>query len=113
MEKSSEKLEEINQILIRLKKKYPVETDAFMNFMKQTEAGPALGHKEKEIINIALSVAAQCEWCISLHVKYALAAGATEDEIVEAAYLAVLMHGGPALMYIIPLMEAIDEFSSK
>ena len=52
----------------------------------------------------------QCQWCIAFHVKHASAAGATRDQIAEAGFMAVLMHGGPALMYLVPLFKALDEF---
>jgi AhpD family alkylhydroperoxidase len=64
-------------------------------------------------VNAALAVAGQCEWCIALHAKQALEAGATRDELIEAGFQAVLMHGGPALMYMTPLLEAIEEFGGK
>jgi alkylhydroperoxidase/carboxymuconolactone decarboxylase family protein YurZ len=38
---------------------------------------------------------------------------ATKEEILDARFQAVLMHGGPALMYMIPLLEAIKEFSDE
>jgi alkylhydroperoxidase/carboxymuconolactone decarboxylase family protein YurZ len=47
-----------------------------------------------------------------LHVQGALKAGATKEEIVEAGMQAVLMHGGPALMYMTPLEEALEEFAN-
>jgi len=31
--------------------------------------------------------------------------------LVEAGFLAVLMHGGPALMYLTPLLDAVNEFT--
>ena len=37
----------------------------------------------------------------------ALQSGATEDEILEAGMVAVLMYGSPALMHMIPLKKAI------
>jgi alkylhydroperoxidase/carboxymuconolactone decarboxylase family protein YurZ len=40
----------------------------------------------------------------------ALDAGATEEEILEAGMVSVLMDGSPALMHLIPLKKAIDEF---
>ncbi|WP_082030682.1 carboxymuconolactone decarboxylase family protein [Thiolapillus brandeum] len=70
----------------------------------------SLGIKEKELINVALAVAAQCEWCISFHVEQVVRAGASRDEIVEAGFMAVIMHGGPAYMYMTPLLDAIEEF---
>ena len=107
-----QRLDEIQQLLDTLGKSHPNEVGAFVIFMGKAEAGPALSLKQKELVNVALSVAAQCEWCIALHVKNALNAGASRDELVEAGFLAVLMHGGPALMYLTPLLDAVNEFST-
>lgn len=106
---TTDKLNEINKLTAELLKEYPSETNAFMNFMKKAESGPVLDLRIKELINVALAVAAQCEWCIALHVSHALHAGATRDEIMSAGFMAVVMHGGPALMYLIPLRKALDE----
>ena len=105
-----DRLEEFETLVKRLQKEYPSETLAFMNFMKKAEEGPALSSKFKELINVSLGVAAQCEWCIAFHVEGAASAGATRQEIMEAGFMAVLMHGGPALANLKPLVDAIDEF---
>ncbi len=110
MEKMHRKMEEIKTLTEQLRKDYPMETDAFLGFLQKAESGKALGIKEKELINVALAVAAQCEWCIAFHVEQVVRAGATRDEIVEAGFMAVIMHGGPAYMYMTPLLDAIDEF---
>lgn len=104
------KLCEITELTRRLRKEYPDATGSFLNFLKQAEAGQALDLKFKELINVALAVAGQCEWCIAFHVKNAVSQGATRDELVEAGFMAVIMHGGPAYMYMVALFEAIDEF---
>ncbi len=113
MGKYTQKLEEIKKLIGRLQKETPEEISAFHNFMATVEKPSALDTKQKELVNVGLAVAAQCEWCISLHVKGALDAGASKEEIIDAAMQAVLMHGGPALMYMIPVEEAIDEFSNE
>lgn len=107
----STRLQEIDRFLDELGKDYPEEAQAFFNFMQKAEAGPALDLKTKELINVGISVSAQCEWCIAFHVKNALAAGASKDEIMTAGFMAVLMHGGPALMYMMRLAEAVREFT--
>ena len=107
----SGRLQEINTFLDRIGQDYPSETEAFFNFMQKAEAGPALDMKTKELINVGISVSAQCEWCIAFHVKNALEAGANRDEIMSAGFMAVLMHGGPAPMYMMRMAEALDEFS--
>lgn len=107
-----QKLHDIEALLGKLRQSNPGEVQAFMNFMGRAEAGPALTLKQKELVNVALSVAAQCEWCIAFHVKNALTAGAGRAELIEAGFLAVLMHGGPGMMYMTPLLAAIDEFEA-
>ena len=81
-----------------------------MPFSRKAEGGKALTIRQKELINVGLAVAAQCEWCIAIHVQHATEAGASRDEIIEAGFMAVVMHGGPALMYMTPLLAALDEF---
>ena len=105
-----DRLKDVAELTAKLKKKYPSEINAFMTFVEKAESGPALTSREKELINVALSIAGQCEWCIAVHVKHAVAAGATRDEIVEAGFMAVVMHGGPALMFMTLLFQALDEF---
>ncbi|GMR03713.1 MAG: carboxymuconolactone decarboxylase family protein [Gammaproteobacteria bacterium] len=105
-----EKLNDIMTLTRRLQKDYPNETGGFLSFLKRAEAGKALDIKQKELINVGLAVAAQCEWCIAFHVEGAVKAGAGRDEIVEAGFMAVIMHGGPAYMYMTPLLQALDEF---
>ena len=107
----TDKLAEVDALMRSLRERYPQEIGAFLNFMQKAEAGPALEMRVKELINVALAVAAQCEWCIALHVKHAVAAGARREEIVSAGFMAVIMHGGPALMYLNPLLQAVEEFA--
>jgi len=112
MKKNAERLQEIKELIGNLQKDVPEQMAAFNKFMMATEKSTTLDSKQVELINVALAISAQCEWCISLHVKGALGAGATKQEILEAAMQAVLMHGGPALMYMIPVENAIEEFTN-
>ncbi|MGY4687795.1 carboxymuconolactone decarboxylase family protein [Petrotoga sp. DB-2] len=89
----------------------PEQMGSFQNMMEaiEKEEGAALNKKTKELIAVALAVARNCEWCIAFHVKSALDAGATEEEILEAAWVAVLMGGGPALMHAGLVLEALKD----
>ena len=78
--------------------------------MKTAESGIALSAKEKEVISVALSVAAQCEWCIAYHLSVAASLGAPRDEITEAGFVAMVMHRGPALTHRKPRIDAVHEF---
>ena len=105
------RLREVGEMIRRLGKDYPKETEGFLDFLKEAEGGAALTLKDKELINTALSVAAQCEWCIAFHVQSAVKAGANRRELVEAGFQAVVMHGGPSFMWMTRLLNAIDEFA--
>jgi AhpD family alkylhydroperoxidase len=113
MRTTRDKLNEISSLIGKLQADYPSETDALLRFMNKAEGGKALTIREKELINVGLAVAAQCEWCIAIHVQHAIEAGASRDEVVEAGFMAVVMHGGPALMYLIPLLAAVDELLTE
>ena len=110
---AEQRLHEIMDVNKRLIENAPEESMAFFQFMDKAKSGPILTDREKELINVALSISTQCEWCITLHVKYALEAGATKEEIIKAGFQAVLMSGGPALMHMVPVYEAIDEFGKE
>ncbi len=109
----TEKLVDVKKLIGFLQKETPNQIKGFEQFMSSVESEDALKKKDKELINIALAVAAQCEWCIALHVKSALDNGATKEEIIDASMQAVLMHGGPALMYMTPVKEALEEFLNE
>ena len=55
-----------------------------------------LSLKEKERIAMAIGLAVRCEPCIILHVQKCLDAGATKEEILEAASVVIMMQGGPS-----------------
>ena len=81
---------------------------AFRRFTAAAHADGALSRKQKELIAIAASILKGCERCISYHVRSAIAAGATPDEMIEAGFVAVIMDGGPALAHLGVLLDAIE-----
>lgn len=87
--------------------------NAVMNLIKEAEKPGALTTKEKELISIALGIAAHCAYCIALHVKNAIEAGATRQEIMEASFVAGLMGGGPSIAYIRLVLDALEQFGAK
>jgi len=106
-------LDQANNSLGRFGKEFPKQMEGFGKFMEAVEAPGALDGKQKELIAVALSVTAHCHWCIAYHVNGALKAGASRDEIMESAWVAVLMGGGPAAMYMQLVEEALDDFAGS
>ena len=67
---------------------------------------------EKEFVAMGIAAAKQCEPCIKLHAKKCLDAGATREEILEAAGVAVMIGGDPAYTQIPMIIESLNEFES-
>ena len=70
----------------------------------------ALDLKQKELIALGIAIASRCDYCIAIHVKKSLEAGATKEEIGDACGVAMLMGGGPALTYASFVAECVEEF---
>lgn len=67
--------------------------------------------KAKELIALALSVAARCDPCIGFHAKALVKLGATRQEVDETLGVTTYMGGGPSLMYAAHAIAAFDEFA--
>ena len=72
----------------------------------------ALSLAQKELIALSIGLALQCENCIYSHTRSALKAGASREQILEAASVAVLMQGGPSYTYLPRVIEALDALSA-
>lgn len=86
--------------------------NGFASLFSKTMAEGALTLRQKELVAMGIAVAKQCEPCIKLHTKKCLDAGATREEILEAAGVAVMMGGGPAYTHIPVVIESLDELEN-
>lgn len=89
----------------------PNYMDAWNAFMERTGTDGALSPRRKELIAVSLSIASKCDWCIRSHVKNALELGARKQELVEAAWVAVLMGGDPVLKYAQWAVQVLEEYA--
>ena len=101
-------LQEVQETIKYGSSKQPNIQKAFMDFNQAVLSPGKLSTKTKELIALALSLSSTCEWCITFHVKMAKEQGSTDDEILEASYVAVLMAGAPALMHMTIVRETLD-----
>ena len=75
----------------------PDATKAFQAFGKAVFADGALPAKTKELIAVAVAHVTQCPYCIEIHLQNAKRAGATEQELAEAAMVAAALRAGAAV----------------
>lgn len=83
----------------------------FQEFMNATLEDGALDKKTKELVTLGTAITARCKYCIALHTKNCLDAGATKEEILEVAFVAIMMGGGPAFTYVTEVKKALEEFA--
>ena len=104
---------EMNDFSVKLAEKCPDVAAAFFNLQDSiVYKEGALSIKEKEFIALGIAVSKGCEYCIYAHTAGAMRSGATEEEILEVASIAVYMQGGPGLTYIKYVFNALEELSN-
>jgi AhpD family alkylhydroperoxidase len=89
----------------------PVFMKSFGDLSKASMTSGAPSEKTKELIALALGVAAHCVGCLGFHAKALVRLGATRTEVEEALAVAVYMGGGRSLMYSAHAMTAFAEFA--
>lgn len=102
---------EISSEFGSLREALPDTIGAFGKLHAAAMGDGALDKKTKELIALAIGINARCEGCVISHVRGALKAGATREEIVETIGVAVFMSGGPGTVYGAKALAATDQFA--
>jgi len=92
------------------------QPDTMAGFSAMTKAAMTpgvLSAIDKELMALAIGVAARCDGCIGFHVKALLKLGASKAQLDETLSVAVYMGGGPSLMYAAEATRAWEEFSAS
>jgi AhpD family alkylhydroperoxidase len=97
----------------KMKAQIPALAGAFGTFHQSVMKEGALSVRDKELIALGIGLAHRCTPCINLHVQGCLKAGATREQILEAAGVAVLMQGGPAFTHIPDVFAALEYLESN
>jgi AhpD family alkylhydroperoxidase len=85
---------------------------AFKNFNNEIfERESALPRKVKELIAIGVAHTTQCPYCIEGHVRAAKKAGASDQEIAEAVFVAAALRAGGAFAHSTIAMGVLKEMN--
>jgi AhpD family alkylhydroperoxidase len=85
---------------------------AFAQLNGAATAEGVLSSKIKQLIALGIAVAVRCDGCIAYHVHDAIRAGASRQEIMETIGVAILMGGGPAMVYGCEALEALEQYEA-
>jgi len=103
---------ELKKSMDQLGKDIPATMGSFGELHRNNMVTGALSSKHKELIALGIAITTvRCDGeCISFHVHDTLKAGASTNEILETIGVAVLMGGGPSMMYGCDAVEALKRF---
>lgn len=107
-----DRYDQLQALIGKLAKESSGPLGGFSRLHQAAIAAGALDAKTKELMSLAIGIAVHCEGCIAYHVHDALEAGASRAEIVETIGVAIMMGGGPGLMYGCEALEALDQFTA-
>ena len=80
---------------------------AFRAFGQRVFADGALPSKTKQLIAVAVAHVTQCPYCIRGHTELALKKGASEQELMEAIWVAAEMRAGGAYAHSALALDTI------
>ena len=104
---------ELNQWMERLGQSIPEVMQGFGALHEASIKSGALDGKTKELIALGIAITVRCDGCISFHVHDAMVGGASEAEIAETVAVAILMGGGPSVVYGIEAMQAVEQYQQQ
>lgn len=90
----------------------PATDDVFLAFSRQVFADGALSTKVKQIIAVAVAHVTQCPYCIKGHTAAALRNGASDQELVEAIWVAAEMRAGASYAHSLLALTEMEGFSA-
>lgn len=104
--------EKMMGLMEQLGRAIPKTMGTYNRLHRITTAEGALSLKVKELMALGIAITVRCDGCIAYHVAESLQAGATYEEIVETIGVAILMGGGPSVMYGCEALAALEEMQA-
>lgn len=86
---------------------------AFRAFGQRVFADGALPEKTKQLIAVAVAHVTQCPYCIRGHTRLATQKGVTQQELMEAIWVAAEMRAGAAYAHSVIAIDAMHQEPAK
>lgn len=95
------------EIAARRKELAPHTHDAFEAFSRAVFADGTLTEQTKQLIAVAVAHTTQCPYCIQGHTRLAHRTGSTDEQIMEAIWVAAEMRAGGAYAHSTLALEVL------
>ena len=113
MKNFPEHYKELNSWMEKLGLAIPEVMQGFGALHQASIKPGALDSKTKELIALGIAITVRCDGCITYHVHDAMKAGASREEIAETISVAILMGGGPSVVYGIEALQALGQYEEQ
>lgn len=100
---------EISGTLAQLRADIPDTMRGFGALSQAALREGALQRKTKELIAMAIGIAARCDACLAFHAEALVRLGCKRAEFEEMLSVSVYMGGGPSLMYAARALDAFEQ----
>lgn len=113
MKNFPQQFKELTTWMEKLGAEIPQAMQGFSALHESSMQSNALDTKTKELIALGIAITVRCDGCIAFHVHDAMKAGASQAEIAETVSVAILMGGGPSVVYGIEAMQALSQYQEQ
>lgn len=107
MAKTSKTVGKLPGAFGKFARRFPEVFEGYEAMGKAAHAGGPLDAKSRELVKLGMTIGARLEGATHSHVRKALAAGATSDEIRHAAVLAISTLGLPTTVMVLTWVDDV------
>jgi AhpD family alkylhydroperoxidase len=86
----------------------PDAAKGFGALYQGTMRAGAISELEKEYVALGIGIGLRCENCIRAHIEKCIKLGASAQQVLEVAGVAIMMGGGPCYTYMAVVVEALQ-----
>jgi len=97
------------KLLGELKQLAPTEFKGFVELDKIVGRDGAIPRKYRELMALAVACTTQCPYCLDVHTANAKRAGATREEVAEAAFISAALRAGAAVTHGALALKLFDK----
>lgn len=90
----------------------PENMEVWRSFSRQIYKAGKLSEQTKQLIAIAVAHVTQCPYCIRSHTRQALRKGVTQEEIMEAIWVAAEMRAGAAVAHSAIALDEMENVTT-
>ena len=98
------------KVIAEFKQLAPTEFKGFVELDKIVGRDDGqIPRKYRELIALAVACTTQCPYCLDVHTRNAKKAGATREEVTEAAFIAAALRAGAAVTHGALALKLFDK----